>query len=255
MLSGVLWYALLQVHFMLAAAANTVFVLLAFHFLSPQDGFVIGERVLDTLLASSIALICSRYVLPWWESNYMGSLAAALRRANLRFLQSGLRYAGLTRRLHALEQQPQAQNLETQECRTAQHEAELQWRVDRKNMHIAFGNYAGAFYRMMDEPVRRQHHVKTLNSLMTQHHTLASHISASVPLLADMEDVPPDTQRVLDGIEATLAGANDGSPQTPLSARTAEFAVLAYPLRQMQSASTLIAQHSEELADSTAAAL
>ena len=245
-LTGVLWYALLQVHFMLAATANTVFVLLAFHFMGPDDTFVIGERVVDTLLASGIALLCSHYVLPWWESNYMASLAAALRRANLRFLRSGLRFAELTRRLRALPGSDSAreQKQALADCRSAQHEAELQWRVDRKNMHIAFGNYATAFYRMMDEPVRRQHNVKTLNALMTQHHTLASHISASIPLLAEMEDVLPDTQRVLDGIEATLAGEGDGGPQTPLSAQAAEFAVLAYPLRQMQSASTLIAQYS-----------
>ena len=247
LLTGVLWYALVQVHFMLAAAANTVFVLLSFHFLGPQDTFVIGERVVDTLLASGIALLCSYYVLPWWESNYMASLAAALRRANLRFLRSGLRYAELTRRLRTLAENGEERSRALAESRSAQHDAELQWRVDRKNVHIAFGNYAGAFYRMMAEPVKRQHNVKTLNALMTQHHTLASHISASIPLLADMEEVPADTQRVLDGIEATLAGEADATPQAPLSARTAEFALLAYPLRQMQTAAAQIAVNTEQL--------
>ena len=247
LLTGVLWYALVQVHFMLAAAANTVFVLLSFHFLGPQDAFVIGERVVDTLLASGIALICSYYVLPWWESNYMGSLAAALRRANLRFLRSGLHYAELTRRLRALSENGEERSQALTECQRAQHDAELQWRVDRKNVHIAFSNYAAAFYRMMAEPVKRQRNVKTLNALMTQHHTLASHISASIPLLADMEEVPADTQRVLDGIEATLAGDADATPQAPLSARSAEFALLAYPLRQMQTAAAQIAINTGQL--------
>lgn len=248
-LAGVLWYALLQVHFMLAATANTVFVLLAFHFTGPEHTFVIGERVVDTLLASGIALLCSHYVLPWWESNYMVSLAAALRRANLRFLRSGLRYAELTRRLRALPTDSNEGRKEPAESQNAQHEAELQWRVDRKNVHIAFSNFAGAFYRMMAEPVKRQHNVKTLNALMTQHHTLASHISASVPLLAELDDVPPDVRRVLEGVERQLAGDDDdASPQAALSPHCEEYALLAYPLRQMQSATRLIDELSQVVA-------
>lgn len=242
--SGILWYALIQVHFMLAAAANTVFVLLSFHFLGPEHSFVIGERVVDTLLASGIALLCSYYVLPSWESNYLASLAAALRRANLRFLRSGMHYADLTRRLRALPASQAESAAELARSRSVQHDAELQWRVDRKNVHIAFSNYASAFYRMLAEPEKRQRNVETLNALMIQHHTLASHISATVPLLAELTTVAPDTQEVLDGIEATLAGEADTSAQALLSPNSAEQPELAYPLRQMQTAAAQIAQNS-----------
>lgn len=236
LLSGVLWYALLQVHFMLAATANTVFVLLAFHFTGPQETFVIGERIVDTLLASGIALLCSRHVLPWWESNYMDSLAAALRRANLRFLRSGLRYAELSRRLRGTDNDAAERATRLAE----QREAEVQWRVDRKNMHIAFSNFAGAFYRMMAEPVKQQRNVKTFNTLMTQHHTLASHVSAAIPLLADMDETPAPIQRVLNDIEARLAGTADASGHSALPGSVAGPAQLAYPLRQMQEAAALI---------------
>ncbi len=237
-LSAVLWYALLQVHFMLAATANTVFVLLAFHFVGQEQTFVIGERITDTLLASGIALLCSHYVLPWWESNFMGSLAAALRRANLRFLRSGLRYAGLSRRLR----QPTSadgQVADMAALQTAQHEAEMQWRVDRKNMHIAFSNFAGAFYRMMAEPVKRQRNVRSLNALLTQHHTLASHVSAAIPLLADLDDVPPHVARALDDIDARLAG-DSATHDDAVAALLTDDARLTYPLRQMLSAAALI---------------
>lgn len=262
LLSGVLWYALLQVHFMLAAAANTVFVLLAFHFVGQEQTFVIGERVVDTLLASGIALLCSHFVLPWWESNFMGSLASALRRANLRFLQSGLRYAELTRQLRAATAAARdpghPETAEIPELQAAQHDAEMQWRVDRKNVHIAFSNFAGAFYRMMAEPVKRQRNVKSLNALMIQHHTLASHVSAAIPLLAEMDTVPPHVARSLAEIEARLAGETvrdsvdavrpavtsvPGAGGT--SGEQAGDARLAYPLRQMQAAATLIDELTE----------
>src|SRR5690606_5968418 len=125
----------------------------------------------------------------------------SLRRANLRFLRSGLRFAELSRQLRNAANDAQGRALQT-----AQHDAEMQWRVDRKNMHIAFSNFAGAFYRMMAEPVKRQRNVKSLNALMMQHHTLASHVSATVPLLAEMDAVPPGVARALQEIESRLAG-------------------------------------------------
>ena len=247
-LTGVLWYALLQLHFMLAATANTVFVLLAFHFMAPQDSFVIGERVIDTLLASAIALLCSHYVLPWWESNYMGSLAAALRRANLRFLRSGLRFADLSRlaRSHA------RQNPDTPmgaAAIQAQQDAEVQWRVNRKNVHIAFSNFTAAFYRMMAEPTSRQQHVEALNALLIQHHTLASHVSNAVPLLADLDTVPASVSDMLDEIDRRLAGSANGKGNsvaptaTPVNTTALPVeapAELASPLRQMLAAATVI---------------
>ena len=239
-LTGVLWYALLQLNFMLAATANTVFVLLAFHFMSPNQSFALGERVVDTVLASAIALLCSHYVLPWWESNYMGSLAAALRRANSRFMGSGLRFASLSRELHALKRQD-TQNAESvTSAERAVRDAEVQWRVNRKNMHIAFSNFTGAFYRMMNEPVRRQQHVRALNALMTQHHTLASHVSAVVPLLAEMDDIPEEVADLLKDIEMRLDGETTHEAVPPRESLSENRAELAYPLRQMQKAAILI---------------
>jgi Predicted membrane protein len=239
-LSGVLWYALLQLNFMLAAAANTVFVLLAFHFLSPHQHFALGERVADTVLASAIALLCSHFVLPWWESNYMGSLAAALRRANSRFLNSGLDFAAASRQLRALKREQEPDSPEIVAGEKALQDAELHWRVNRKNMHIAFSNFTGAFYRMMDEPIKRQQHVRALNALMTQHHTLASHVSAVIPLLAEMDEVPDDILALIGDIEARLGGDETPTPIQESDTHQEDRAELSFPLRQMQRAAMLI---------------
>ncbi|XOT98567.1 hypothetical protein ACMTAU_17390, partial [Alcaligenes pakistanensis] len=58
-------------------------------------------------------------------------------------------------------------------------EADTAWQVANKNVHIAFSNFASAFYRMMDEPVSRQANVSLLNNLLIQNHVLASQISAA----------------------------------------------------------------------------
>src|SRR5690554_4185222 len=100
-ITSILGYSLIQLSYLVSAVFNTVFVLLVFHFLSAGGVYAIGERLFDTLIACSFALACS-YILPWWEHNFMASLADAARRANREFFNAGLRFAALNRELNAL---------------------------------------------------------------------------------------------------------------------------------------------------------
>src|SRR5690606_30186100 len=75
--ASVFAYSLVLVNYMLAAMFNTLFVLLAFHFMFPNNTFVIGERLIDTLIGCALALLAS-YILPWWEHRAVVSLADAL---------------------------------------------------------------------------------------------------------------------------------------------------------------------------------
>ncbi len=233
----VLGYSMIQLNFMVAAVSNTVFVLLVFHFLSPSTNSVIGERLVDTFIGCCIALLCS-YILPWWEHSFMGSLANAVKKANHELLKTGLHYAALTRAQTAASlsaTMPDSGALDAE-----QHEAEVRWRVARKNVYIAFANFASAFYRMMDEPIKRQNNVPELNNLMIQFHVLASQITAAIPILASLPAIPEGIQKSLDAIGEYLDD-HDASP--PASIETeGELATLAYPLRQMVKASQLIRQ-------------
>ena len=167
----------------------------------------------------------------------MGSLANAVQKANREYLKAGLHYASLTR----------AQAAASVSGSTAgnaldadQHEAEMRWRLARKNVYIAFANFAGAFYRMMEEPVKRQNNVPELNNLMIQFHVLALQISAAVPILASLATVPEGVQKSLDAVGNYLEGS-DAHP--PASIETeGELASLAYPLRQMVKAAQLVQQ-------------
>lgn len=248
----VLGYSLIQVNFMAAAIFNTLFVLLVFHFLSPTTNAVIGERLVDTFIGCGLALLCS-YILPWWEHGFMASLARAARKSNQAFLKTGLRYAELTRAqaaAHAARNsQPQRETqgdgatvepAAIEGLDTQQHEAEVRWRVARKNMHIAFGNFAAAFYRMMDEPIKRQNNVPELNNLLIQNHVLASQITSAIPILAGLDHVPEGIRKSLEAVELYL---DDKDADPPASIETeGELAALAYPLRQMVKAAQLIRQ-------------
>jgi uncharacterized membrane protein YccC len=244
----VLGYSLIQLNYMASAIFNTLFVLLIFHFLAPAGNDVIGERLVDTLIGCGLALLCS-YILPWWEHRYMPALARALLKANTDYLRTGLNYAALTRRRTARQAAAAPDGLESAAGAVAasaedadldaqQHEAELHWRLARKNVYLAFGNFASAFNRMMDEPIRQQNNVPALNNILIQNHVLASQISAAIPVLASLNHVPEGIQHSLDAVLLLL---EDQHAEPPASIETeGELATLAYPLRQMVKAAQLL---------------
>lgn len=244
----ILGYSMIQVNFMISGALNTLCILMAFHLISPATNFLIGERLIDTLIGSALALGCS-YILPWWEHNFMGSLAAAAKTANARFFRAGMHYATLNRNLNnATELDDEARQKLIRDI----EEADVAWRLTRKNAYIALGNFTAAFYRMMSEPERRQRNVPELNHLLIQNHLLASQISAAIPLLAQLPAIPDGIQNSLNAINEFLDG-HEADP--PLSIESeGELAALAYPIRQMVKATQLIRQEMRALEPAEATA-
>jgi hypothetical protein len=181
----------------------------------------------------------------------MPSLARALLKANTDYLRTGLDYAALARRRTAGHAVAAPDGLESAAGAVATsgqdadldaqlREAELHWRLTRKNVYLAFGNFASAFHRMMDEPIRQQNNVPELNNVLIQNHVLASQISAAIPVLASLQDVPEGIRHSLDAILLLL---EDQHAEPPVSIETeGELATLAYPLRQMVKAAQLLRQ-------------
>jgi uncharacterized membrane protein YccC len=232
---SILGYALVQVNYTLSALANTMLVLLVFHLLIPGSNAVVGERLIDTLIGSTLALACS-YILPAWERHNLDALARALQTANLEFLRSGLDYVRAERA---------ARSGGTTPANDTRTEAQVNWNVARKNVHLAFSNYTAAFHRMMDEPVRRQRHVPALNRLLIQNHTLASQIAAVIPHLARMDGEP---RGIAQAIEATLNLLQDRDATPPKVIETeGDLASIAYPLRQITKAAQVIRENMSKL--------
>lgn len=223
--------SLLQINYMAASSFNTTAVLLAFHFLEPSASTVITDRALDTLIGSAVCFACS-YFLPWWEVQYMPSLAKAAISANRTYLQAGLNY------LHALDQS--GHNSQSPEVK----HADLLWRLGRKNVHVAFSNFAEAFYRMMLEPKSRQKHVPAFNSLLIQNHMLASQIAAVMNILFSMRQPPADLIAHMEELVSVLSVkqqhemgknlAEIGIPPLPGSITSNQFPDLIYPVKQLQ---------------------
>jgi uncharacterized membrane protein YccC len=97
------------------------------------------------------------------------------------------------------------------------------YRLARKNVHVAFANLGQAFQRMMLEPKSAQMFVPELNGLLVRSHVLASQITAAAPLLRtsaqqrqQVEDVSlQPLQRALSVVRDNLTEAEAGTPLPP----------------------------------------
>ncbi len=227
--STIIGASLMLLNFLVASVFNTVAVLIAFDFIEPMSTTVVWERAIDTLIGSAISFVCS-FLLPSWEAKFMTSLARAAVSANRQFLQAQLRVVeALSSQAHQIDH-PSVQ------------QADLAFRLARKNVHIAFSNFAQAFYRMMIEPQARQAHVAEYNNLLIQNHMIASQIAGLMPLLQNMQQVPPIVTTQLDAILALLGSEPEQTelPAMQADALTGTAGELIYPLKQLQRAASLV---------------
>lgn len=190
LLAAIMGNSLVQLYYLASSAFNTMFVLLAFHFITPGSLSVIGERALDTLVGSVIALACS-YVLPYWEYRLILPTIQGAIASNRKYLEAawGLVGRGISRPAD-----------------------DVDYRLARKNVHVAFGNFANSFYRMMLEPKSRQRSVAELNALVLQNHELAAQVGSAAPLLAALPSLPPALSAVIASVISTLSAAEACSP-------------------------------------------
>ena len=216
---------MLQINYMVASVFNTTAVLLAFNFLDPSASTIIADRALDTFVGSVISFACS-YFLPWWEAQFMPSLARAAITANRTYLEAALTH------LHAHETKASAFELKR---------SDLRLRLARKNVHVALANLAEAFYRMMLEPKSRQWHVIELNNIVIQNHMLSSQIAAATAVLLSLQQIPAASTEFLRALLPQLLPAPDHpTPAVPKSLLDGNFPTLTYPLKQLQRSITLI---------------
>lgn len=221
-LSTIIGGSLLQLNYMTASIFNTNAVLLAFHFVDPMASTVITDRAIDTLIGSVISFACS-YFLPWWEAQFMPSVARAAINANREYLRAGLLYVET---LQTHKKDPQHPDI---------HRAELAWRLARKNVYVALGNFADAFYRMMLEPRSRQWHVVELNNLMIQTHMLASQINVVMHALNTSPQANPIvTDHLAQIIPHLQADQSVTLPPLPTSIIDGSLPNFAYPMSQLQ---------------------
>ncbi len=219
-------FSFILVNFLVASVFNTVTVLIMLHFLLPETFGLVGERAIDTTIGSLVALAFS-YVLPWWEARSLPSLADAAIRANETYLRTGL------------------QQLDSQKP-DDKSPAANDWPLARRNMMVAFSNFASAFYRMMGEPPSRQQHVAEYNNLLIQNHVLATEVATAISQLQAQPELPVPAIEFLKEMDLALQERDLELANKDANASLAQYAGAdwIYPIKQLQRAIQSIVRES-----------
>ena len=151
--------SLILMNYRAAVVLITLLVLLSLQMVLPNSTNLIAERGLDTLIGSIIALACSR-ILPWWEAKSLPELARALVQSNKALLAAAIE---------------QIQSDTT-------HAPLPQWSLAKRDVLLAYSNFANANYRMTREPKTQQRQTQIYNDLLVASHVLATEISTLVYL-------------------------------------------------------------------------
>ncbi|MCY0387828.1 FUSC family protein [Robbsia sp. Bb-Pol-6] len=195
-------YSLLLINYAAAVVFISAYVLLLYHLLAPVGMRLIGERALDTVIGSSIAVAIS-YLFANWEYRLMGPLVKASI-ASMREYVDAIRAA----RPRAGAVPASAAPGGVSPGVAAGLDADYRYRLARKTVHVSYANLGQAFRRMMREPKSKQYYVAELNDLLVQSHALASQITAAAPMIAAVGSPEPPALRIaLDAVRRNLAEA------------------------------------------------
>ena len=98
-------YSLLRINYFGFVTFLTLYVVITFHFLNPEEfKKLIGERLVDTLIGSVIAAIAARFVFPVWQHNQIQAVMKKTLMANIAYFLSAwnaLRDPAHTRKYNA----------------------------------------------------------------------------------------------------------------------------------------------------------
>ena len=163
LLSMLLGYSLLRVHYFTFVVFLTIFVVISLYFLNPV-GFqsLIVERLVDTLIGSIIAFVASRFIFPVWGHREIKTSMQKMLEANRQyFLQAW-------------------QALKTKGSATT-----TAYALARQDAIVCLTNLSDNFQSMLSEP-EQSAHGSHIHQFVIANHMLTGHIAA----LSD-ESFPP----------------------------------------------------------------
>jgi uncharacterized membrane protein (TIGR01666 family) len=194
-------YSFLRTRYFISMILMTLYLLLMFHLLAPNDfNSILKDRVVDTAIGSALAFLFSYLLPPVWEHEHIDEFMIPVLQHNQEYYESvAVAFVG----------KPVDQGW-----------ADLQ----RKDSWISLANLTDAFNRMLSEPKSKQRNIRLIHQFVVSNHMLTSHI-ATLAYYADnlqpeyiSEDYQPVIKasiRSLKRAGATLNGKSEsGSVET-----------------------------------------
>lgn len=226
----------IKTNFRVGSIFITVYILIGFHFLTPGFYWLVGERALDTLIASVITFIFS-FLLPWWEKDQLPKYVSNTIDALYDYLHDTVAY------VRVLQEHPKEERLID-----STEPAFIQMQFSHKKMQDAYALFADSLNRMMSEPDKRQMDIIRLNRILLEADALASQINSMVPLMVQFDDIPEGLEKNIDYVYnmLTLKPFENQEEPPPIESGQ-EYISMRFPIKQMYKASQVLKQEATAL--------
>ncbi|AHW61294.1 TIGR01666 family membrane protein [Draconibacterium orientale] len=153
--SAMAFFYWLRKKYSVAVIFVTTFVLSAFNIISNDGGInSMIPRLVDTLLGATLSFLTIRFLWPGWQYRRISGLISAALEKNRNYFQAIAR-----------------------EYQQASSD-DLQYRIARREAHLADNELAQAWNSMRQEPKSKQHKMDSVLTNTYLNHALLSHISA-----------------------------------------------------------------------------
>ncbi|MEO8885610.1 MAG: FUSC family membrane protein [Mucilaginibacter sp.] len=179
-------YSFSRLNYVVSVIFMTPYVLILFKFLGIGHLDIVEERILDTVIGSTIAFIASYAIFPTWEFEQMKRALSEVIHANLNYL---------------------AKIADTIAGKTV---STTDYKLARKDVYVKSANLSAAFERMTSEPKSKQRNIKDIHKFVVLNHILSSYIAtvASDITVKGIHKAQPDTLRTIKKSFALLNESN-----------------------------------------------
>lgn len=146
-------YSFLRINYITSVIFMTPYVLILFRFLGVGHLDVAEERIIDTIIGSSIAFLASYLIFPSWESEQLRQTLLDVIDANIRYLMT------------------------LGEHLTGKPQTTTDYKLARKDVFVKSANLSAAFERMVSEPKSKQKKSKDVHKFVVLNHILSSYLA------------------------------------------------------------------------------
>ena len=168
-------YSFQRLNYVVSVIFMTPYVLILFKFLGVGLLNVAQERILDTLIGSSIALIASYIIFPTWEFEQIQETLRDVIVANINYLVTI------------------AESLSGKTTDTTRY------KLARKEVYVKSANLSATFERMTSEPKSKQRKIKEVHKFVVLNHILSSYIAniASGLIKKETQQLHPEALKLV----------------------------------------------------------
>lgn len=146
-------YSFTRLNYVVSVIFMTPYVLILFKFLGVGHLNLAEERIIDTVIGSSIAFIATYIIFPTWEFEQVQENMCEVIYANVNYL------------------------VKIAESITGRIVSVTEYKLARKDIYVKSANLSAAFERMTSEPKSKQLKIREIHKFVVLNHILSSYLA------------------------------------------------------------------------------